>query len=123
MHMRTITIENVDRPASVVRLGTMIFHPDTAERDFALLDAFVRGGGTFIDTAEVHGAVEEHGYSEMVIGEWLSSRPGTRERIVLASKGLIPGYCEPLYPGGASSIRPRTSNESGGPKLSPRPRD
>ncbi|MEM7445886.1 MAG: aldo/keto reductase [Pseudomonadota bacterium] len=100
--MRTIVIEGIATPASVVGLGTMIFHPDTADRDHGLLDAFVDGGGTFIDTAEVYGAVEEHGYSEMVIGDWLASRPGMRDRIVLVSKGLIPGYCAPLHPGGAS---------------------
>lgn len=100
--MRTIKINGVDAQASVIGLGTMIFHPDTARRDWALLDAFIAGGGSFIDTAEVYGAIEEHGYSEMVIGDWLAARPGMRERIVLVSKGLIPGYCAPLYGGGAS---------------------
>ncbi len=99
--MRTFRIAALDKPISVMGLGTMIFHPDTQERDNSLLDAFVEGGGTYIDTAEVYGAVEEHGYSEMVIGEWLSARPGMRERIVLTTKGLIPGYCAPIHPGGA----------------------
>lgn len=99
--MRTYALPSIPVPASVIGLGTMIFHPDTADRDFALLDAFVENGGTYIDTAEVYGAVEEHGYSEMVIGEWLEHRPGMRDRIVLATKGLIPGFCEPLHPGGA----------------------
>ena len=80
----------------------MIFHPDTQERDHGLLDAFVDAGGAYVDTAEVYGAVEEHGYSEMVIGEWLAARPERRGRIILATKGLIPGYCAPLHPGGAS---------------------
>ena len=100
--MRTLAIAPLTKPVSVIGLGTMIFHPDTADRDFTLLEAFVDSGGTYVDTAEVYGAVEEHGYSEMVIGDWLSARSGMRERIVLASKGLIPGYCAPLYPGGAT---------------------
>ena len=100
--MRTFSFNSLSIPASVVGLGTMIFHPDSKERDFSLLDAYLRGGGTYVDTAEVYGAVEEHGYSEMVIGEWLQARSGMRERIILASKGLIPGYCAPLHPGGAS---------------------
>lgn len=99
--MRTFRIAAVDKPISVIGLGTMIFHPDTQERDSSLLDAFVEDGGTYIDTAEVYGAVEEHGYSEIVIGEWLSARPGMREKVVLTSKGLIPGYCAPIHPGGA----------------------
>lgn len=100
--MRTFSLAALPTPVSVIGLGTMIFHPDTRERDFALLDAFVDGGGTYIDTAEVYGAVEEHGYSEMVIGEWLEARPGVRDRVVLETKGLIPGYCAPLHPGGAT---------------------
>ncbi|MDD9884393.1 MAG: aldo/keto reductase [Gammaproteobacteria bacterium] len=100
--MRTFQLNAIDVPASVIGLGTMIFHPDTRDRDFALLDAYTAAGGTYIDTAEVYGAVEEHGHSETVIGEWLAARPGMRARIVLASKGLIPGYCAPLHPGGAS---------------------
>ena len=56
----------------------MIFHPDTAARDFALLDAVIENGGTCVDTAEVYGAIEEHGYSEMVIWDWLAARPGVR---------------------------------------------
>ncbi|MEM6460722.1 MAG: aldo/keto reductase [Pseudomonadota bacterium] len=99
--MRTYDIAPFSIPVSAIGMGTMILHPDTTQRDFALLDAFVENGGTYIDTAEVYGAVEEHGYSEMVIGDWLQARPGMREKIVLASKGLITGYCAPLHPGGA----------------------
>ncbi len=104
--MKTFTINSLSVPASVIGLGTMIFHPDTRQRDFSLLDAYLAAGGTYIDTAEVYGAVEEHGYSEMVIGEWLAANPGVRGKIILASKGLIPGYCAPIHPGGAS-IGPR----------------
>ncbi|MEX3006982.1 aldo/keto reductase [Hoeflea sp. TYP-13] len=99
--MKTYQLDTLDKPVSAIGMGTMIFHPDTQVRDFGLLDAFVEHGGTYVDTAEVYGAIEEHGYSEMVIGEWLAARPGMRERIVLASKGLIPGYCAPIHPGGA----------------------
>lgn len=99
--MRTHSISGFEKPVSVIGLGTMIFHPDTQERDAGLLDAFVDGGGTYIDTAEVYGAVEERGYAEMVIGAWLASRPGVREQVVLTTKGLIPGYCAPIHPGGA----------------------
>lgn len=51
----------------------------TADRDtsFAVLDAFVDGGGNFIDTADSYSAwVPGHsgGESETIIGEWLASR-------------------------------------------------
>ena len=100
--MRTFRLDPLPVPSSVIGLGTMIFHPDTQERDHGLLDAFVDTGGTYVDTAEVYGAVEEHGYSEMVLGEWLAGLPERRDRIILATKGLIPGYCAPIHPGGAS---------------------
>lgn len=109
--MRIHDVKVLNKPVSAIGLGTMIFHPDTKQRDFELLDAFVENGGTYVDTAEVYGAVEEHGYSETVIGEWLSARPGSRDKIVLATKGLIPGYCAPLHPGGAQ-ISPETIHKA-----------
>lgn len=61
---------------------------------FAVLDAFVAGGGTMIDTADVYSAwVPGHrgGESETVIGEWLR-RSGKRDRVLLATKvGMLPG--------------------------------
>ena len=61
---------------------------------FAVLDAFVAGGGTMIDTADVYSAwVPGHkgGESEGVIGAWLK-RSGKRDRVQIATKvGMLPG--------------------------------
>lgn len=68
----------------------------TADRDasFAVLDAFVDGGGTMIDTADVYSAwVPGHrgGESETMIGEWLRTS-GKRDRVQIATKvGMLPG--------------------------------
>ena len=68
----------------------------TADRDasFAVLDAFVAGGGTMIDTADVYSAwVDGHrgGESERMIGEWLTAS-GKRDSVLLATKvGMLPG--------------------------------
>ncbi|VVT02189.1 Predicted oxidoreductase [Sphingomonas sp. EC-HK361] len=68
----------------------------TADRDasFAVLDAFVAGGGTMIDTADVYSAwVPGHkgGESEAMIGEWLKVS-GKRDSVLLATKvGMLPG--------------------------------
>ena len=68
----------------------------TADRaaSFAVLDAFVDGGGTMIDTADVYSAwVDGHsgGESESVIGEWLRTS-GKRDRVQIATKvGMLPG--------------------------------
>lgn len=58
------------------------------ETSFAVLDAFVSAGGSFIDTADAYAAWaegSEGGDSETVLGEWFEAR-GNREEIVLATK-------------------------------------
>lgn len=61
---------------------------------FRILDAFVAGGGTMIDTADVYSAwVPGHkgGESERVIGNWLERR-GRRDDVLIATKvGFIGG--------------------------------
>jgi aryl-alcohol dehydrogenase-like predicted oxidoreductase len=61
---------------------------------FAVLDAFVAGGGTMIDTADVYSAwIPGHkgGESESVIGAWLK-QSGKRDRVQIATKvGMLPG--------------------------------
>lgn len=68
----------------------------TADRaaSFAVLDRFVEGGGTMIDTADVYSAwIEGHkgGESESMIGEWLKTR-GARGQVLIATKvGMLTG--------------------------------
>ena len=68
----------------------------TADRaaSFAVLDAFVAGGGTMIDTADVYSAwIDGHegGESETMIGEWLKAS-GKRDDVLIATKvGMLPG--------------------------------
>ena len=61
---------------------------------FRMLDRFVDGGGTMIDTADVYSAwVPGHrgGESETVIGRWLA-RSNKRDKVVIASKvGMMAG--------------------------------
>ncbi|MET0296329.1 MAG: aldo/keto reductase [Microbacterium sp.] len=61
----------------------------TADREesFAILDAFVDGGGDFIDTADSYSAWvpgNSGGDSERIIGEWLATRKP--EGVVVATK-------------------------------------
>ena len=68
----------------------------TADRaaSFAVLDAFVDGGGTLIDTADVYSRwIPGHvgGESETMIGAWLKAS-GKRDRVLIASKvGMLSG--------------------------------
>ncbi|NLB46903.1 MAG: aldo/keto reductase, partial [Microbacteriaceae bacterium] len=62
----------------------------TADRDatFEVLDAFVAGGGNFIDSADSYShwvPGNSGGESERLIGEWMSAR-GTRDDVVIATK-------------------------------------
>ncbi|MCW3028454.1 MAG: hypothetical protein JWN81_1665 [Solirubrobacterales bacterium] len=57
------------------------------ERSFAVLDAYVQGGGNFIDTADIYGGrgPDGPGASERVIGRWIAAR-AHREQLVIATK-------------------------------------
>jgi len=71
-------IGNSDLDVFPLSLGGNVFGW-TADRDtsFAVLDAFVDGGGDFIDTADSYSAWvqgNQGGESETIIGQWLASR-------------------------------------------------
>ncbi|MFK0293612.1 aldo/keto reductase [Streptomyces sp. NPDC090442] len=67
---------------------------DEAE-SFAVLDAYVAGGGNFVDTADTYSSWvpgNKGGESETVIGNWLAAR-GNRDQVVIATKvGAHPEY-------------------------------
>jgi aryl-alcohol dehydrogenase-like predicted oxidoreductase len=56
---------------------------------FEILDAFVDHGFNALDTADVYSAWapgNNGGESETIIGKWLKSRPGTRDKVTIFSK-------------------------------------
>ena len=72
---------------STLCLGTMTFGNESSEEvSHAQLDRFLEVGGNFIDTADVYS----RGVSEEIIGRWLASRDGARDRVVIATKGRFP---------------------------------
>ena len=85
--MATIGSSGID--VARLCLGANVFGW-TADRDtsFAVLDAYVAGGGNFVDTADSYMwriPGNSGGESETIIGEWLAAR-GRREDVVLATK-------------------------------------
>jgi aryl-alcohol dehydrogenase-like predicted oxidoreductase len=70
-------------------LGTMQWGWTADEATaFEVMDAFVEGGGNFIDTADVYSRWAPNnpgGVSEEIIGRWMKAR-GNRQDIVLATK-------------------------------------
>ena len=68
-------------------LGTMTFGSEADEAtSFALMDAYAKAGGNFIDTANVYS----DSVSEQIIGRWLKARPTEAKQMVIASKGRFP---------------------------------
>ncbi|WOP19448.1 aldo/keto reductase [Raineyella sp. LH-20] len=62
----------------------------TSDRDGseAVLDAFVAGGGNFVDTADSYSAWvpgNQGGESETILGDWMAAR-GNRDGLVIATK-------------------------------------
>ncbi|MBB6018053.1 aldo/keto reductase [Deinococcus radiopugnans] len=68
-------------------LGTMNFGPETTEQDsHRIMDLALERGVNFFDTANVYGRKPGEGVTEQIVGRWLESNPGNRDRIVLATK-------------------------------------
>jgi aryl-alcohol dehydrogenase-like predicted oxidoreductase len=65
----------------------MNFGTQTSEAEsFTIMDKAVELGINFFDTADVYGWEVAVGTTELIIGRWLSARPGVRENLVLATK-------------------------------------
>jgi aryl-alcohol dehydrogenase-like predicted oxidoreductase len=59
---------------------------------FNVLDAYVAGGGDFIDSADVYARWapgNQGGESETVLGNWMQAR-GNRDQLIIATKGGSP---------------------------------
>ena len=68
-------------------LGTMTFGAEADEpASHAILERYLDAGGNFLDTADVYTA----GASESIIGRWLARNPGSRDSVVIATKGRFP---------------------------------
>ncbi len=81
------TLGNTGTVVSTLCLGTMTFGAESDESVACeQLDRFLEQGGNFVDTADVYA----DGESERIIGRWLGSRAGARDRVVIATKARFP---------------------------------
>jgi aryl-alcohol dehydrogenase-like predicted oxidoreductase len=102
----------MDLIASRVVLGTMDFGTRVGrERAFDVLDAFVAGGGIWLDTANCYAFWADPsgvgGASEEVIGAWLRARPGVREVVRVATKVRQNPLVPHVWPGSAEGLSQR----------------
>lgn len=85
---------NFDVELFPLGLGTNTFASTTdAAASEAVLDAFVAGGGNFIDTADQYTywvPGNEGGESEAILGAWMSRRNNRREVVVATKVGGMP---------------------------------
>ena len=76
--MRHVKLGRTGLPVSQLCLGTMTFGLQCDEAEsFAILDAALAAGITFIDTADVYplgGTFEHVGRTEEIVGRWISRR-------------------------------------------------
>jgi aryl-alcohol dehydrogenase-like predicted oxidoreductase len=72
----------LNRDLSRLVLGSMVFHPDTLDHTYQLLDTWKELGGNIVDTAHLY----QGGNSERAFGRWLEDR-GVRNEIVILTKG------------------------------------
>ncbi|MDP1902135.1 MAG: aldo/keto reductase [Rubrivivax sp.] len=88
--METTELGGSGLRVSRIGLGTMTFGQQVDEATaHAILDRALERGVDFIDTAEMYSVParrETFGATEAIIGRWLASRPGVRQRVVLATK-------------------------------------
>ena len=108
--MKTIPLGNSTLHVTPVCLGTMTFGEQVGQ-DLAhtILDRSLERGINFLDTAEMYAVppkAETFGATETILGHWFASRPGVRNKVVLATKVAGPSR-------GMSWIR------NGSPNLTP----
>ena len=88
--MEFTTLGHSDLRVSKVCLGTMTFGEQVGTADaHAILDRALEHEINFIDTAEMYAVPprrETYGATEIILGDWFARSPGTRERVVLATK-------------------------------------
>jgi aryl-alcohol dehydrogenase-like predicted oxidoreductase len=110
--MKTIPLGHAGQtnPLNVtpICLGTMTFGEQVNEvTAHAILDRALERGVNFVDTAEMYAfptRAETYGATESIIGNWFATRPGARQKTVLATKVAGPSRGTPWLRGGSSDV-------------------
>jgi aryl-alcohol dehydrogenase-like predicted oxidoreductase len=89
--MKTVPLGRTGEQVSQFALGCMLMGTLTDEESsYAILDRYLDGGGTFLDTANCYawwpGPPFRGGESESLLGRWFA-RTGRRDEVFLATKG------------------------------------
>ncbi|MDP3702739.1 MAG: aldo/keto reductase [Hylemonella sp.] len=108
--MKHVRLGQSDLQVTPICLGTMTFGEQVDEAAaHAILDHALERGINFLDTAEIYAVptrVETYNATEKIIGNWFASRPGARQKMVLATKVAGPSRGMPWVREGSSNLTP-----------------
>ena len=109
-HLPSVQLGRSDLHVAPICLGTMTFGEQVNEAaSHALLDHSLARGVNFIDTAEMYAVParrETYGATETIIGSWFASRPGVRNKVVLATKVAGPSRNMDWVRNGSANVTP-----------------
>ena len=106
--MNTIPLGQSGLQVTPICLGTMTFGEQVDQAaSFAILDRAVERGINFVDTAEMYAVparAETFNATEKIIGNWMTARPGVRQKLVIATKVAGPSRGMPWIRGGSADL-------------------
>jgi len=107
--MKTVQLGQSDLRVTSICLGTMTFGEQVGEPlAHTLLDHALTRGVNFLDTAEMYAVPPRAAtfqLTETIIGNWIASRPGVRNKITIATKVAGPSRGMPWVRGGAADTK------------------
>jgi aryl-alcohol dehydrogenase-like predicted oxidoreductase len=108
--MQTNSLGRSGLQVTPICLGTMTFGEQVTGADaHQILDRAMALGINFIDTAEMYAVPprrETFGATETILGDWFASRPGARQRVVLATKAAGPSRNMGWVHNGSADLTP-----------------
>ncbi|MBE0548269.1 MAG: aldo/keto reductase [Rubrivivax sp.] len=108
--MQTTPLGHSDLQVTPICLGTMTFGEQVDRIEaHRILDHALERGVNFIDTAEMYPVParrETYGATETIVGQWFASRPGVRQRVVLATKVAGPSRNMDWIRNGSANLTP-----------------
>jgi len=111
-----VTLGRSELRVPPICLGTMTFGEQVDEGTaHAILDRALERGLNFVDTAEMYAVPvrrETYGASERIIGRWFATRPGARDKVVLATKIAGPARNADWIRGGSTNLTPHEIREA-----------
>lgn len=107
--MKTVQLGQSDLHVTPICMGTMTFGEQVGEAlAHTLLDHALARGVNFLDTAEMYAVpprAETFQLTEAIIGNWIASRPGARNKITIATKVAGPSRAMPWVRDGAADTK------------------